>query len=152
MIPVKKHIQYFQNQTILDRDVTVWARSPSGSLPELLHLKNSYSKKWKIVVDEPVSPCYYIWVRGSGGTADAHGSGPCEVTLLRVQIPSSAWKNRFDGIGSFFILRRKDYADIWWLQIWTMRIPVTDGIVTIMAETRLQNLRAEEDKNQNRTL
>ena len=65
-------------------------------------LKNSYSKKWKIVVDEPISPCYYIRVRGSGGTADAHGSGPCEVTLLRVQIPSSAWKNRFDGIGSFF--------------------------------------------------
>ena len=65
------------------------------------HLKNSYSKKWKIVVDEPIPPCYYIRVRGSGGTADAHGSGPCEVTLLRVQIPSSAWRNRFDGIGSF---------------------------------------------------
>ena len=29
-------------------------------------------------------------VGGSGGTADAHGSGPCEATLLRVQIPSSA--------------------------------------------------------------
>ena len=29
MIMVKKRIQYFQNQTILDRDVTVWAGSPS---------------------------------------------------------------------------------------------------------------------------
>ena len=29
MIMVKKRIQYFQNQTILDRNVTVWAGSPS---------------------------------------------------------------------------------------------------------------------------
>ena len=28
MIMVKKRIQYFQNQTILDRNVTVWAGSP----------------------------------------------------------------------------------------------------------------------------
>ena len=29
MIMVKKRIQYFQNQTILDRDVTVWTGNPS---------------------------------------------------------------------------------------------------------------------------
>ena len=29
-------------------------------------------------------------VRGSGGMADAHGSGPCVGNNMRVQVPSSA--------------------------------------------------------------
>jgi len=35
--------------------------------------------------------------------ADAHGSGPCEVTLMWVQLPSSAGKKRL-GIRGYLVL------------------------------------------------
>ncbi len=43
-------------------------------------------------------------VRGSGGMADAHGSGPCVGNNMRVQVPSSA-----RNIWLFVISHRQPY-------------------------------------------
>lgn len=62
-----------------------------------------YQRLCNFNLDYPYRTCYYRRVRGGGGTADAHGSGPCELTLVRVQIPFSARGIRLLS-GAFFLV------------------------------------------------
>ncbi len=45
-------------------------------------------------------------VRGSGGMADAHGSGPCVGNNMRVQVPSSARKDQLERADPFLFNRK----------------------------------------------